>query len=252
VTQRDRTVITVVVMIAAIVGAWLLFIAPKRSEANHLAAQITTEQRQLAIQDAAVTQGEAAERQYASSYTELARLGEAVPSDDDVPSLIYQIQSAAQASRIDFRSLALSGSSSSSSSSAGSTATLPPGVNEDVSGLPEEPFTFTFNGSFFHLANFLGRLQRFVTATNDRISVSGRLMTLNSVTFAAGPSGFPEIAATIDATTYLVPGATLGVASPSPSSSPSSGSSTTANVSTSGSSSSASVTPSATVTASVR
>ena len=31
----------------------------------------------------------------ASAYTKMVRLGEAVPADDNVPSLIYQLQSAA-------------------------------------------------------------------------------------------------------------------------------------------------------------
>jgi hypothetical protein len=72
-------------------------------------------------------------------------------------------------------------------------------------GFPIEPFTFTFGGNFFHLADFLGRLQRFVVANNQRLSVSGRLMTLNAISLAPSSNGFPQITATISATTYLLP-----------------------------------------------
>jgi hypothetical protein len=86
-----------------------------------------------------------------------------------------------------------------------STATLPPGATVGPAGFPTEPFTFTFRGNFFHLADFFNRLQRFVVATNNRVSVSGRLMTLNAITLGPGPEGFPQITALISATTFLVP-----------------------------------------------
>jgi hypothetical protein len=86
-----------------------------------------------------------------------------------------------------------------------------------------EPFSFTFQGSFFHLANFFERLQRFVVATDKRLSVSGRLMTLNAFSFSPGPQGFPQISASVSATTYLVPaaqGLTNGATPSGPSSTP--------------------------------
>jgi hypothetical protein len=81
----------------------------------------------------------------------------------------------------------------------------PPGVTIGSAGFPTEPFTFTFSGNFFHLADFFGRLQRFVTATNRRISVHGRLISLNAISLGPGVRGFPQIAATVAATTYLLP-----------------------------------------------
>jgi hypothetical protein len=269
-TGRDRTVILVVGVLAAIVGGWLVFIQPKRDEAGRLGRQIAAEQRVLAGQQAAVAAGQIARRRYSAYYAELARLGEAVPSDDEVPSLIVQVQSAARAAGIDFRSLQLasgagsatpaapaaaaaSGSSATTSGAASGVAAngLPPGVSTSTGGvststggLPEEPFTFTFTGSFFRLANFLGRLQRFVTATDDRVSVSGRLMTLNSISFGAGPAGFPQISAQVSATTYLVPGAQLGAGTGTAATTPAS--------TTPGASSAVTLTPSATVTPGVR
>lgn len=222
-TARDQKVIAIVLVVAALAASWMLVIQPKRSQASKLGGQVNAEQAQLSTTQSQLSAGEAARSAYGSSYTALTRLGEAVPADDNVPSLIYQVQAAASASRVDFRTLTLSPSGSSapppSSPTAGQavTAALPPGASVGPAGLPTEPFTFTFNGNFFHLADFLGRLERFVVASNSHVAVSGRLMTLNAISLGAGPAGFPQISATVSATTYLAPasqGATNG-ASPS-------------------------------------
>jgi type II secretory pathway pseudopilin PulG len=212
-TARDRTVLIVVATLAVVVGSWLLVIQPKRGQASKLGAQVTAAQSQLTVARSQVAAGEAARSSYASYYTELARLGEAVPTDDNVPSLIYQLQQAATSTGTDFRNLVLASSSSSTPAPAAATgaaapasaAVLPPGVSIGPAGLPIEPFTFTFNGNFFHLANFLGRLQRFVVAKTNRLLVSGRLMSLNAISLSPGPKGFPQISASINATTYLTP-----------------------------------------------
>jgi Tfp pilus assembly protein PilO len=212
-TRRDRILVGALGALALVVAGWLLFIAPQRRQADRLGAQIQSAQRQLRLEQAAVLTGEAARRQYRAYYTELARLGTAVPSDDDVPALIVQLQRAARSAGVDFRSLVLGGSTpggpptstTTTSPSTGTGEALPPGVSLGPSGLPEEPFTLSFAGSFFDLADFLGRLQRFVSDSNNRVSVSGRLMTLGSISLQPGPSGFPQITAAISATTYLVP-----------------------------------------------
>jgi hypothetical protein len=87
---------------------------------------------------------------------------------------------------------------------------LPPGVSVVAAGFPAEQFTFTFAGSFFRLADFFDRLQGFVVAKGNQVSISGRLMTLNSVSLAPGVGGFPSITASVSATTYLEP-ATQGL-----------------------------------------
>jgi hypothetical protein len=212
VTRRDRIVILVVLVLGAVVGSWLLVIQPKRDQASQLGAQVTAQQSQLSAALAQVAAGETAKRAYAGYYTSLARLGEAVPADDNVPSLIYQLQNAAASTKVNFQNFVLVPGGSSAAPAAGSTsatqvstATLPPGATVGAAGLPIEPFTLTFTGNFFHLATFLGRVQRFVTATDRQISVRGRLLTLNGINIGPAPAGFPQISVTINATSYLAP-----------------------------------------------
>ena len=210
-SARDRIVLVVICAVAAVVAPWVLLIQPKRDQASKLESQVNAEQSQLNAARAQLAQGNAARAAFASSYASLVRLGEAVPTDDNTPSLIYQLQGAAKAANVDFQSLTFDAGSAAGASAPASTTpghsapTLPPGATIGPAGFPVEPFTFTFKGNFFHLGNFFGRLQRFVVAGNRRLSVSGRLMTLDAITLGPAPSGFPQMTATISATTYLLP-----------------------------------------------
>jgi hypothetical protein len=242
-TARDRTVIMVVLALGAIVAGWLLVVSPKRSQASALGGQITSVQSQLTSARSQVAAGEEARTAFAGQYAQLARLGEAVPPSDDIPSLIYQVQSAAQAAHVSLRALQLSpGSSSSSpstssSSSTASSTALPPGAAVGAAGLPTDQFTFTLAGNFFNLANFFNRVQNFVVSSKNHLLISGRLMTINAISLAPGSNGFPQITANVSATTYIVPptqgptdGATAtgpGTTSPQPQTSTSGSSSST-------------------------
>ena len=104
-TARDRIIIGVVVFAAALAAYWFLVLAPAREEAGRLAGQIAEQEKRRDSAQAAMAQGRSAQVRYAGDYATVARLGKAVPVDDDVPSLIYEIESAADRSRVDFLSL---------------------------------------------------------------------------------------------------------------------------------------------------
>ena len=44
-----------------------------------------------------------------------------------------------------------------------------------------------------------------MSSRDDQLLISGRLMTLNAISFVPGPNGFPQTAATVSATTCIVP-----------------------------------------------
>jgi len=216
VTSRDRIVIMVVVALAAVAAGWFFVVSPKRSQASSLSAQVASEQSQLSAAQQQVAAGVSAQKAFAGQYAQLARLGEAVPPDDDIPSLIYQVQSAAQGSHVSFRGLQLTGggsssstpassSGSSNSSSTAATAPLPPGASVGQAGLPTEQFTITLSGNYFNLSTFFNKLEGFVVSDDGTLTIRGRLMTINAINLVPGPSGFPQITATVSATTYIVP-----------------------------------------------
>jgi hypothetical protein len=220
VTTRDRIVILIVLALGSVVAGWMFVVSPKRDQATKLSTQITAEQSQLSAAQGQVAAGESAKKAFAGQYAQLAKLGEAVPPDDDIPSLIYQVQSAAQEAHVSFRGLQLSAGSSSattptttptpstgssSTTGAASTAQIPPGAAVGAAGLPTEQFAITLSGNYFHLSSFFNRLESFVVSSNSRLLVSGRLMTVNAINLVPGPNGFPQITASVSATTYIVP-----------------------------------------------
>ena len=103
-TGRDRTIVLVAALLVVVVAPWLLVVSPKRTQASKLQSQINAAQSQLTTLRGQAATAEASRRSYATSYTAVVRLGEAVPTDDNTPSLIYQLQSAANAAHVDFDS----------------------------------------------------------------------------------------------------------------------------------------------------
>jgi hypothetical protein len=117
---------------------------------------------------------------------------------------MVQLDSAAGKSRVDFRTIAVGGGSAPAPGTAKSSTSLPPGAVIGAAGFPTMPFSFTFGGSFFRLSDFFSRLERFVTVRNQQIGVTGRLLTLDSISLEPDQGGFPNIKAEVSATSYLV------------------------------------------------
>jgi Tfp pilus assembly protein PilO len=231
-TTRDRKILLVLAGLAVLAGFWFLVLQPKRTQAKELSAQIVAQQERLQTAQQTVAQGMQAKAGHARDTATVAQLGAAVPADDDLPSLLYQLDAASKNADVVFDSLlrasgatgaaatgnaaaaaAASGNSSSSSSSpstgsGGSTApsaSLPPGATVGTAGLATLPFTFEFTGSYIDLRHFLGDVQRFVTTNGDAVSVRGRLLTVDAVSLVPASKDFSRIQAKLVATAYLAP-----------------------------------------------
>lgn len=101
-TERDRKVVIVLVPLL-LVGAFVfLVMKPKREEAAQAAKQLA-EQRQK-YNDALAQEEELrrAKADFVTDYASVVRLGKAVPSSVDVPSVLVQLERAARGTRIEF------------------------------------------------------------------------------------------------------------------------------------------------------
>jgi hypothetical protein len=234
VSARDRMLLGVLATVAVVGGFFFLAIRPRLNHASNLSDQVAqaVQRRDQAEADAA--QARAARAAYSANYATVTRLGKSVPVDDEVPSLVYQLDTAAHATGIDFRAIKLAANAagspaaspptSNSTSSSGTkpaaasatqtaAATLPPGASIGPAGFPSMPFSFTFRGNFFSLEHFLRKVGGFTGISGKTIRVGGRLLTLDGISLTAAPEGFPHITASISATAFLVPadeGATGG------------------------------------------
>jgi Tfp pilus assembly protein PilO len=255
VTARDRTVLIVVGVLAALAAFWFLAISPKRKEAADVTTQVTAAQQRLDTAQASASTAEAARKRYSTDYATVARLGKAVPVDDDMPSLVYQLETTAKANHVDFRAIKLTGTASPaaaapagaaaavasatgkapSSTTPASTLTsaLPPGATVGTAGFPTMPFSFDFNGSFFDMQRFLKAINGLTSVNGKSINVRGRLLTVDGVNLKASAKGFPDVDATVVVTAYLLPadeGLTAGAVAAAPSTASTAGSTATASL----------------------
>jgi type II secretory pathway pseudopilin PulG len=232
------TIAAMIAIVALAIVFWMLLISPQREEAARLGDQIATVEASLASHRAEVRAGEAARRRFPVDYGRLVVLGKAVPGGDETASLLVQLNGMADSSSVKFDDLELnsrgggSGEEAASvSSSPGGTpvsateaaaSLLPLGASIGPAGLAVMPYTLTFEGSFFQIADFIERLDAMVKTQNEKVTVDGRLITVNGFSLTAEGEGegaksssgaSPTLTATFEVTTYLTPpsqGATAG------------------------------------------
>jgi Type II secretion system (T2SS), protein M len=219
-TGRDRIVVLALAALAVVAAVWLLAVAPEREKAAKAGGEVSTAQAQLASAESQANAARTAEASYPTEYASLANLGKAVPTGQEVPSLIVQLAQASGEKQVEFSSITSGGSGSASSSSATPAAAS--------AGFTAMPFTFVFSGSFFDLYNLFQQLNRFTLRTSSgSLQVSGRLLTIQGVQLtpeaaASGSGSKPggRLTGTITATAYVLPasqGATAGATPASPS-----------------------------------
>ena len=223
-TRSTKLLISAVLAAAVMAAYWFVVLAPKREEITKLDAEITQQESAATQAEQQAALYEQAKVNYRKNYTTIARLGKAVPADDDVRSLLVQLDSTAKRSKVAFRALTLSGggsgtTDSDSTAGSGELAPAPGAVPVGSAGFSAMPFNFTFTGSFFRLSDFFSRLERFVTVQNDNIDVTGRLLLVGSIAITPDSGDLDKLQAQVGASTYLVPptqGVTGGATSAGP------------------------------------
>jgi Tfp pilus assembly protein PilO len=246
-TSTNKTAIAALAVVVLAIAFWMLLLGPKRDEASKLGVDVEKAQASLTQHRAEVAQALEAREQFPVNYQQLVVLGKAVPSDDDTASLLVQLNRISERAQVSFRTLNLEATKGgapapaaaaapeapSTEGTAGSPAslasptevaasTLPLGAGIGPAGLAVMPYTLTFTGDFFHIADFIKGLDSLVKTQNERVSVDGRLLTINGFSLAPEQSsGFPALEATFSVTTYLTPpeegvtaGATPGAPAP--------------------------------------
>ena len=121
------------------------------------------------------------------------------------------------------------GTTTTSTTTTPATGTTPAPASTTSATLDTVALTFNFNGSYFDLADFFHRLKRFVYVANNDIFVRGRLISIDTLTFApgaaatGGSSAAGKVTATVGATVYLAPqaqGTTAGATTSGPAGAP--------------------------------
>ncbi len=198
---------------------WVVLLSPKREEAQKLDAEVTALERSLAQHEAEVRQGEEARERFPVDYQRLVVLGKAVPGDDDTASLLVQVSRIAERTDIEFRDIKLNSGGGSAvpaavpspgaepaSATEVAASLLPLGATIGPAGLAVMPYTLTFTGSFFKIADFIAEIDKLVKTSNADVAVDGRLVTLDAFVLKPDSArGFPFLEGTFGVTTYITP-----------------------------------------------
>jgi Tfp pilus assembly protein PilO len=251
------TIVAMVVVVAVAVAFWMLLLSPKRDEAAKLGKQLELAESSLSRHQAEVASAEAARKQFPVDYQRLVVLGKAVPATDETASLLVQLNGVADRAGVEFQSLSLSSEGGGSEEAApapasvsgepvsateAAAALLPLGASIGPAGLAVMPYSLTFVGDFFQIADFIHGLDSLVKSNNEDVAVSGRLVTINKFTLTpegdeAGKGGgggaSPVLIASFSVTTFVTPPGQGTAAGASPSS-PSEASATPASTTTGG------------------
>jgi Tfp pilus assembly protein PilO len=229
----------IVVMLAVALlaaGFWIKLLSPKREEASELGAEVTQLQQSLGQHRTEAALAAQARRDFPVDYERLVVLGKAVPGDDDTASLFVQVNRIAKKAGIEFRNLQLAGGEGAAAevpavpiaSAAGTPASateaaaslMPLGASVGPAGLAVMPYTLTFDGDFFEIADFIKGLDALVETKDGQVSVDGRLLTIDGFSLSGAQNkGFPALEATFSVTAYLTPpsqGITAGATPESP------------------------------------
>jgi type IV pilus assembly protein PilO len=211
-----------IVLIVLIVVGMLIFgaagyfvvVKPQGSKVKSLKQKEADAQAALAAYNQKVDAARSAPKiQIADVY----RLAKAMPAKTDMPDLLLELSQLARDTGISFDSIS-------------------PQAPVAVGSYTVLPISVTFNGTFYDLADLLYRLRSLVNVHAGRLDATGRLFTVDSLSFAESPLKFPRIQASLVIDAYVYGGSAApaaAVATPTPTSTDTTSTSTTSTTTTS-------------------
>lgn len=194
--QLKPPVLIAVIVAAVLVvglGGWFVLVHPQSAKIKQLKADQAAVQQQIDDQRAKTAAARGAPKIHVA---DIYRLAKAMPDKSDMPDLLLELGQLARDTGIEFNSIA-------------------PQPAQSAGAYTVIPISVKFDGNFFNLADFLYRLRTLVDVHNARLEATGRLFSVDTLSFAEAAGGFPRIEAQllIDAFVFgnAVPGATTGV-----------------------------------------
>jgi type IV pilus assembly protein PilO len=163
-------------------AGWFLLVRPQGAKATALKAQATEVKAKIDAYHQQVAAVRAAPK---IEVADVYRLAKAMPDRLDMPDMVLELSQLARDTGIRFDSIS-------------PQAVAPLGSYAVV------PISVTFQGNFYNLADFLYRLRSLVSVHAGRLDATGRLFSVDTLTFNESTLKFPQIQATlvIDAFVY--------------------------------------------------
>jgi type IV pilus assembly protein PilO len=183
-------IVTVALLVVSALGYFVL-ISPQRSKSAELAGEaqaLQTQIQTLRLANAKVRNTEPIR------VADLFRVSKAMPDTDDMPGMLLELNRIARETGIRFESIT-------------------PQEGADAGGYLRRPIDLVFDGNFYELSDFLFRLRSLVRVRGGQLEATGRLFTVNSLSFVESEREFPRIKATLNVSAYVYG---TGAAAPTP------------------------------------
>jgi type IV pilus assembly protein PilO len=169
------------VLVVGLAG-WFLLVRPQGAKVKDLKTQAAEVQSKI---DAYRQQVAAARAVPKIEVADVYRLAKAMPDRTDMPDLVLELSQLARDTGIRFDSIT-------------------PQQAAPIGSYMVLPISVTFQGNFYNVADFLYRLRSLVSVHAGRLDATGRLFSVDTLTFNESTLKFPQIQATlaIDAFVY--------------------------------------------------
>ena len=161
-------------------GGYTVLVKPQKKKAKDLQTQIAAKQAtldQYRAEAASAKTNVAPKIRVADVY----RLARAMPSTEDMPDILIELDDVAKSAGIQLESIS-------------------PGGATPGNGFQIVPITVQFNGDYYSITDLLYRLRTLVAVRHGQLEASGRLFSVKNVTLA--PSG-PGLSANVSLETYI-------------------------------------------------
>jgi len=193
-SPRSLYIVVGVGLLVYTLGFWFMLVAPKRSLAAELEAEVATTAQSLVTARAAATAPPDAQP---IAVADIFRLAKAMPAVPDMPGILLELARIAEETGIEFQSISPEAST----------------VEGDYQVVP---IGLIFDGNFYELSDLLFRLRTLVGVRHGELEATGRLFSVEAIDFAESPNGFPEITANLTLNAYVYGTETAASSLPAP------------------------------------
>jgi hypothetical protein len=167
-------------LLIVLAAGWFVAIAPKRSEAAKLQDRIDETHAQIV----AAQHGGSQPRAPVIRVADLFELSRAMPNRADMPGMLLQLNDVAAETGVTFESIT-------------------PHDPVSLGSYQKIPIDLVFEGHFYDLSDFLYRLRNLVGVHDGVLDSTGRLFSVDSISFDEGKLQFPQVKAALTVSAYV-------------------------------------------------
>jgi hypothetical protein len=169
------------VVVVLLIAGWFVLVHPKRSEAAKLSREIDDTRAQIA---AAQAGGPESPDTQQIRVADLFKLSRAMPDREDIPNVLLQLSQISAETGISFQS-------------------IEPHDPVLLGSYEQISIDLVFQGHFYDLSDFLYRLRNLVGVHGGVLSATGRLFSVDKISFDEGELKFPQVKAELTVSAYV-------------------------------------------------